>query len=302
MSPAFVFHPGYTCDLGPHIFPIEKYRLTYEALQREKAAPPEDWFEPEPASREALLRVHTPEYLDDFLNARWTPRTASSELPLTPEIVRANVLGAGGTILACEKALERGFAANLGGGHHHAFADLAAGFCYLNDIAIGIRDLQAAKRIRRAAVIDGDLHQGNGTARIFEGDDSVFTFSIHQEHNYPVKERSDLDIGLEDETADAEYLELLADAVKVVFERGKPDFVVYQAGADPYEHDVLGGLAITMEGMKQRDLLVIEACAERGVPVAATFGGGYAQRVADTVEIHANTCRALLEVAKAKTR
>jgi acetoin utilization deacetylase AcuC-like enzyme len=296
--PAFVFHPRYTCDLGPHVFPIQKYEMTHRALLATGLVAPEDWFEPTPAPREALLRVHTPEYLDDFFGLRWTWRTATSELPISREIVDAYVLGAGGTMLACEKAFERGFAANLGGGFHHAFADQAAGFCYLNDIAIGIRHLQAGGRIRRAAVLDCDLHQGNGTARIFQGDDTVFTFSIHQENNYPVKERSDLDIGLEDETGDAEYLAELERALPVVLERGRPDFVLYQAGADPYEHDVLGGLAITRQGLARRDKLVIEACAARKIPVAATFGGGYAEEVHDTVAIHTTTCLTLIDVAQ----
>ena len=299
--PAFVFHPAYTCDIGPHVFPILKYEKTYAALMRTGLVPEDDWFTPAPASREALLRVHTPEYLDDFFGVRWTRRTATSELPISEEIVNAYALGAGGTILAAEKALERGFAANLGGGFHHAFADHAAGFCYLNDIAIAIRHLQASQSIHRAAVIDCDLHQGNGTARIFHGDDTVFTFSIHQENNYPVKEESDLDIGLEDETGDAEYLTRLEEALPGVFERSRADFVVYQAGADPYEHDVLGGLAISLAGLARRDRLVIEACAVRQIPVVATFGGGYAQKLADTVAIHTTTCRTLIEVGREAT-
>jgi len=296
--PAFVFHPAYTCDIGQHVFPILKYELTQQALVRSGLVPDEDWFTPEPAPREALLRVHAPEYLDDFFGVRWTPRTAASELPITQEIVNAYALGAGGTMLAAEKALERGFAANLGGGFHHAFADQAAGFCYLNDIAIAIRHLQAGGRIRRAAVIDCDLHQGNGTARIFQGDDSVFTFSIHQENNYPVKEESDLDVGLADEAGDAEYLSQLERALPQVFAGNDPDFVVYQAGADPYEHDVLGGLAITRSGLAERDRMVIEACATRKIPVVATFGGGYAQQLEDTVAIHTATCRTLVEVSR----
>ena len=295
--PAFVFHPDYYADIGAHVFPIEKYGLARKMLLDSGDTTPEDWRAPEPATREELELVHTRAYLDDFLHARLTPRTAFSEFPLTPAIVRAYVLGAGGSILACHEALERGFASNCGGGFHHAFADLAAGFCYLNDIAIGIRVLQREKKIARAAVIDCDLHQGNGTARIFEGDDSVFTFSIHQENLYPVKERSDWDIGLEDHAGDARYLDELSRALPQIFERARPDFVVYQAGADPFEEDQLGDLGITRPGLLERDRLVLAECARRGVPCAVTLGGGYARRLSDTAAIHAGTLRTTLLVS-----
>ena len=295
--PVFVFHPDYHAEIGPHVFPIEKYGLTKQSLLDAGDTLPSDWLEPELATRDELALVHTREYLDDFLGVRLTPRTAFSEFPLTPEIVRAYVRGAGGTILACREALARGFAANSGGGFHHAFADLAAGFCYLNDIAIGIRVLQREGEIRRAAVVDCDLHQGNGTARIFQGDETVFTYSIHQENLYPVKERSDWDIGLEDHAGDARYLDELSRALPQIFERARPDFVVYQAGADPFEEDQLGDLGITRPGLLERDRLVLAACAERGVPCAVTLGGGYARYLSDTVAIHAGTCRMMLEVS-----
>lgn len=295
--PAFVFHPDYHADIGPHVFPIEKYGLAYKSLIDSGDTTPDEWLAPEPARREELELVHTREYLDDFLAARLTPRTAFSEFPISSEIVRAYVRGAGGSILACREALVRGLASNCGGGFHHAFADLAAGFCYLNDIAIGIRVLQRDKKIARAAVIDCDLHQGNGTARIFEGDDSVFTFSLHQENLYPVKERSDWDIGLEDHAGDARYLDELSRALPVIFERSRPDFVVYQAGADPFEEDQLGDLGITRPGLLERDRLVLEECVRRGVPCAVTLGGGYARRLADTVAIHAGTMRTTLLVS-----
>jgi acetoin utilization deacetylase AcuC-like enzyme len=295
--PAFVYHSDYFADIGVHVFPIEKYPGVRKALIDSGATKAGEWIEPPNATRDELALVHTKAYLDDFLNCRLTARTAFSEFPLTPEIVRAYVRGAGGTIVACREALERGFAGNCGGGFHHAFADLAAGFCYLNDIAIGIRVLQQEGRITRAAVIDCDLHQGNGTARIFEGDDSVFTFSIHQENLYPVKERSDWDIGLEDHAGDERYLDELARALPRIFERARPDFVVYQAGADPFEEDQLGDLGITRPGLLERDRLVLSACAERGIPCAVTLGGGYARRLADTVAIHAGTLRMMLTVS-----
>jgi acetoin utilization deacetylase AcuC-like enzyme len=298
--PVFVHHELYQADLGGHVFPMEKYGLVRRDLLASGATTADDWRAAPPASEAQLRLVHTPEYLDDFLNARWTPRTMSSELPLDAAVVRAFVLFTGGTIAAAREAMARGFAVNVGGGFHHAFADHAEGFCYLNDIAVGIRVLQEDGAIRRAAVIDCDLHQGNGTAHVFAGDDRVFTFSIHQERLYPVKQRSDLDVGLDDPAGDALYLAALEQALPVVFARGRPEFVVYQAGADPYADDQLGNLGITLAGLRERDRRVLAACAERGVPCAVTFGGGYARRVEDTVAIHAGTCRETLAVAAAR--
>jgi acetoin utilization deacetylase AcuC-like enzyme len=298
--PVFFHHELYQADLRGHVFPMEKYGLVRHALLAAGDTSPGDWRVAAPASEAELRLVHTPEYLDDFLNARWTHRTESSELPLDPPVVRAFVLFTGGTIAACREAIARGFAVNVGGGFHHAFADHAEGFCYLNDIAVGIRVLQHEGAIRRAAVIDCDLHQGNGTAHIFHGDPSVFTFSIHQERLYPVKQASDLDVGLDDPAGDARYLAALDAALPLVFERGQPELVVYQAGADPYEEDQLGNLGITLQGLRERDRRVLAACADRGVPCAVTFGGGYARRVEDTVAIHAGTCRETLAVAGAR--
>ena len=205
------------------------------------------------------------------------------------------MLSAGGTILAGRLALEGGWAMHLGGGFHHAFADKAEGFCYINDLAVGVRALQREGRISRAAVVDCDLHQGNGTARIFSGDDAVFTFSIHQRDLYPAKERSDLDIHLADGTGDDAYLTLLENALPQVFE-SRPNLVLYQAGADPYRDDLLGSLALTMEGLRERDRMVFTACRAAGVPAAGTLGGGDARRVDDTVAIHLGTCLAAREV------
>lgn len=287
----YVYSPAYYADFGPHVFPVEKYRLLYAAL-REAGEPDERFAEPAPASRRELELVHTPAYLDDLQACRWTERTRWSELPLTPEIVRLFVLSAGGTILASRLALERSWAMHLCGGFHHAFADRAEGFCYVNDLAVAVRVLQGEGTIARAAVLDCDLHQGNGTARIFQDDESVFTFSIHQRDLYPEKERSDLDIHLPDGTGDAPYLAHLRRVLPGILERARPDLVLYQAGADPYRDDQLGGLALSLEGLYERDRLVFEACAAAGVAVAGTLGGGYARRVADTVAIHAGTCRA----------
>ena len=295
---AVVHSPGYQCDVGTHLFPMEKFGLLRQRLVDAGDVAGDAFLEPAPASREDLLRVHTAEYLDDLEQLRWTLRTMSSELPLAADIVRAYQLAAGGTTLAAREALARGFGVNLGGGFHHAYPDHAEGFCYLNDIAVAIRTLQHEGRVRRAAVVDCDVHQGNGTARAFRGDDTVFTLSLHQQRNYPTpKEPGDLDVGLEDGTGDAEYLERLALALERIWESA-PELVIYQAGADAYREDQLGGLGLTLEGLEARDRMVLEGCARRGVPAAVTLGGGYARRLEDTVQIHLATCRLALALAR----
>jgi acetoin utilization deacetylase AcuC-like enzyme len=300
--PALVVHaPEYECDIGCHVFPTVKYRLVREGLMAAGAITGQEVLVPEPASREDLLLVHTPEYLDDLACLRRTPRTSMSELPLTEGIVRAYVLAAGGTTLAARQALLHGAGVHLGGGFHHAFADLASGFCYINDLAVAIRVLQREGAIRRAAVVDCDLHQGNGTAHLFRDDDDVFTFSIHQEHLYPVKEASDLDIGLENGADDSEFNGRLAEALPKVWAHA-PEIVLYQAGADPFEDDQLGSLRLTFAGLLERDRLVIAGCAERGIPVAVTLGGGYARRVSDTARIHQTTCEVALGIAARGTK
>lgn len=273
------------------MFQIDKYRRVYDLLLSSGSLAPEQILEPQPATVEDALRVHSREYMDDLLGFRHTARTYTSEIPISREIVEACFLAAGGTLLACEKALEEGGAVNPAAGFHHAFPDHAEGFCYLNDIAMGIRRLLDLGRIRRAAVIDCDLHQGNGTAVIFQRDPRVFTFSIHQENLYPVKQRSDWDIGLEDFTRDEDYLAKLAAAVPRILNEHRPDIVVYQAGVDPYEMDQLGALRLTRRGLGERDELVVEECRRRAVPIVGLLGGGYALNPAETVELHAQTCR-----------
>ena len=288
---------GYQCDIGRHVFPMEKFALVRAQLERTGAAAPGDFLEPAPASRDELLLVHEPEFLDDLEALRWTPRTTPSELPLEADIVRAYRLAAGGTVLAARAALERGAGLNLGGGFHHAFAGHAEGFCYLNDLAVAVRVLQREGRVSRVAVVDLDVHQGNGTARIFRDDPSVFTLSIHQERNYPgAKERSDLDVGLDNGIGDAAYDRVLAGALEAVWKFG-PEMVIYQAGADPYFDDQLGGLSLTREGLEARDRRVLEGAAARRIPAVVTLGGGYARRVEDTVDIHVTTCRVALGAA-----
>ena len=295
---ALVHSPAYHCDIGAHVFPMEKFGLLRQRLVVEDGIAEEAFLEPRSASRDDLLRVHTAEYLDDLEHLRWTRRTMSSELPLQADIIRAYRLAAAGTILAAREALIRGFGVNLGGGFHHAYPDHAEGFCYLNDIAVAIRVLQHGGGVQRAAVVDCDVHQGNGTARTFRGDSTVFTLSLHQERNYPTpKEPGDLDVGLEDGTGDAEYLERLERALEQVWAVG-PGLVIYQAGADAYGEDQLGGLGLTLAGLEARDRMVLEGCAHRGVPVAVTLGGGYARRLEDTVHIHLTTCRIALALAR----
>jgi len=289
--PVVVHSRHYECDIGPHVFPVLKYGLVLRRLIDEGAIVASNVLEPEMPSQETLALVHTPGYLEDLEQLRHGPRTWVSELPLTREIVTAYALAAGGTTLAARSALELGTAVHLGGGFHHAFADHAEGFCYVNDLAIAIRVAQREGLIRRAAVVDLDVHQGNGTADIFQGDESVFTLSIHQEANYPVpKARSDLDVGLDDGVSDAEYLDVLDRVLERVW-AARPELVLYQAGADPYRDDQLGGLSLTVDGLEARDRRVLDGCAQRGIPSVVTLGGGYARRVEDTVEIHTRTAR-----------
>jgi len=295
-----IYSPKYEADIGAHVFITAKYRLALEKLLREGTIRQEDVVEPTVAAREDLARVHTNEYLDDLLNYRMTGRTRRSELPITQEIVSAYLLAAGGTTQACRIAITEAevICAHLGGGWHHAFADHAEGFCYLNDVAIGIRAMQFEKRIKRAAVIDCDLHQGNGTAHIFENDSDVFTFSIHQENNYPAKQRSDWDIGLDDFAGDDEYLADLQAAVPKIYDEHKPELVVYVAGADPYFNDQLGSLHLTMHGLAHRDEMVIGEAAKRNIPLVTTTAGGYARHVQETVDIHVQTVQVAAKYAR----
>ena len=295
---AVVYSPAYQCDIGPHVFPVAKFRLLRDRLVASGEIAAGDVLEPAPASREDLLRVHAAEYLDDLDALRWTERTMFSELPLTAEIVRAYVAAAGGTTLAARESLARGAAINLGGGFHHAGPARAEGFCYVNDLAVAARALQGEGRVRRVAIVDLDVHQGNGTADVFAADPDVFTLSIHQEANYPSpKARSSLDVGLADGTGDDEYLARLDEALAPVWAFA-PELVLYQAGADPYRDDQLGGLGLSVGGLEARDRRVLEGAAARGVPVAVTLGGGYARQLEDTLRIHHGTCRVALAVAR----
>lgn len=279
---------AYEVDLFGHVFPVEKYRLTREEALRRGLAAQADLVEAHRAGAEDVLLIHTREYFDDFINERMTHRILRSEMALTPEIVESFLVTAGGTIAAAGFALSDGICVHMGGGFHHAYPDHAEGFCYLNDVAIAIAVLRREEKIERACVIDCDLHQGNGTAFIFSQDPDVFTFSIHQENNYPPKERSDLDIGLPDGAGDDLYLGELK-VIGEILDRQRPSIVFYLAGADPYRDDKLGGLSLSKDGLKKRDAMVFSECRKRKIPVCVVFAGGYAFDIADDVEIHVNT-------------
>ncbi|MDI6704286.1 MAG: histone deacetylase [bacterium] len=273
-----------------------KYRMIYEQLLKEGVVNREDFLEPSEALDSEVLLVHDPQWVEKLKRGSLSNlEILTLEIPYSEELVKETWLCAGGTILTCKHALNDGICIHLGGGFHHAFPDHGEGFCLLNDIAIGIRKLCLDGDIERAMIIDCDLHQGNGTAYIFARDENVFTFSIHQENNYPaVKERSDLDIGLEDGTTDEEYLTLLSAHIPRIVESFRPELILYVAGADVYEDDQLGGLNLTMEGLKKRDELVIGEALQNKIPIACVLAGGYARKVEDTVNIHVN----LVKVAK----
>lgn len=294
-----VYHPSYDLNLGAHVFPSQKFRLVAELLLRENLAAPEDFLSPEPARDEDILRVHTPDWVHKLKTGTLSPNDAMLlEIPYSREMVEAVWLATGGTILAAERALEDGFGINLGGGFHHAHPGHGEGFCAIHDVAVALRRLQADRRISKAMVVDTDVHQGNGTAAIFRNDPAVFTLSIHQENNYPAyKPPSSLDLEMPDRADDDEYLGALTPALQKSLDEFRPEIVFYLGGADPYCEDQLGGLALTKEGLKQRDRVVFEAARRRGIPVATTLAGGYARRVEDTVRIHANTILAARDVA-----
>jgi acetoin utilization deacetylase AcuC-like enzyme len=295
-----VYHPRYDLNLGPHVFPSQKFRLIYELLVSDGIAAADDFVRPEAAADEDLLRVHTKEWVKKLKTGTLTPSEIMKlEVPYSPELAEAVWLAAGGTILAGQCALRDGFGCNLSGGFHHAFPDHGEGFCAVHDVAVAIRRLQADGAIRKAMVIDTDVHHGNGTAYIFRDDPSVFTLSIHQENNYPAhKPPSSLDLDMMDRTDDQEYLSTLVPAVEKSLEEFRPDIVFYVGGADPYCEDQLGGLDLTKKGLQERDRRVFEAVRGRGIPVVTTLAGGYARRVEDTVRIHANTIVAAREVAE----
>ena len=294
------YSPHYYANIGDtHIFPIRKFELVRDRLLIEGTLSPEEIVEPDPATLDHVKLVHTDDYVSRLCAGQLTAREIRRlGLPWSQSLVRRSFYAVGGTISASVTALAEGFSANLAGGTHHSFADRGEGFCVLNDVAIAIRTLRKQRLIRRAAIIDCDVHQGNGTAMIFSEDPDTFTFSIHGANNYPLfKANSTVDIELPDRTNDTDYLKSLTHALPAVFD-WQPDLVFYLAGADPYMNDKLGRLSVSIDGLRKRDQLVLQGCFLREVPVATVMSGGYGKEISDTVEIHCNTIRTLRQVFK----
>ena len=292
-----VYSDSYDLNFGQHVFPTEKYRLVHDRLLSDGFASAQDFFAPEPASDEQILLVHKPEWVNKLKTGSLSYFDLMKlEIPYSEQMVKAFWLATGGTILASRNALRDRIGFNIGGGYHHAFAGHGEGFCAIHDVAVAIRVLQKEDAIKRAMVVDCDVHHGNGTAGIFAGDASVLTLSIHQFENYPTeKPPSTIDINLPDGVGDEEYLHELKEDLEPAIREFRPDLLMYIAGADPYREDQLGGLALTMEGLKARDRLVLETALGAGIPVSIALAGGYARNTDDTVTIHCNTAKVAKE-------
>jgi acetoin utilization deacetylase AcuC-like enzyme len=279
----------YDADIGTHIFRTEKFGGVRRTLL-ESASESFAFVEPPDYARTDFAGFFTPEYEEDLFTARESPATLRSELPVTPEIIHWQLVSAIGTYLAGQAALRDRISGHIGGGLHHACPDHAEGFCYVNDLAYAIWRLRKDNAIRTALVMDCDLHQGNGTAEYFGDDPRVFTFSIHDEWNYPMpKSRSTLDIGLPPGTDGTEYLRRLRSALDTIFSEFRPDMAIYQAGVDPYHRDQLGSLRLTADDLKERDHAVLEALRSRSIPTVITLGGGYPPTLEELVSLHAQT-------------
>lgn len=298
-----VWSPAYEVDIGPHVFPTAKYRMVVDRLLEDGVVGAGDLVEAAPVDDDALVRVHAPEYLEKIrTDAFSSMERIVLEVPFSDALVHSSRVCCGGTLLAARLALRDGIAVHVGGGFHHGFRDHGEGFCLLNDVAVAAAALLEEGAVRKVMVVDLDVHQGNGTAAIFADDPRVFTVSVHQERNYPAnKPPSDLDVGLDDRTGDAVYLEALDAHLPAAVDRFQPDLAFYLAGADPYREDQLGGLCLSREGLRRRDAFVFETLRSRGAAVAVTLAGGYAMREADTVAIHVATVEeaaAALRVAR----
>ncbi len=294
-----VYSESYYVDIGEHVFPTLKYRLLKRRIVADDGLKGRyDLVEPEKLRYDDIMTVHTTEYIDKLRNGTLSREEIyTMEVPYSAELVSAAVACCGGTLRTAKMALEAGAAVHLGGGFHHAFPDHGEGFCILNDIAVSIRVLQKSGMVKKALVVDCDLHQGNGTAYIFLDDPSVFTFSIHQQNNYPFyKPKSDMDIGLKDYTGDKVYLENLRDNVPKIINSFKPEIILYLAGADPYREDQLGNLGLSKKGLRQRDNFICSQARNFGVPLAITLAGGYAVNHDDTVDIHFGTVDECIKV------
>jgi acetoin utilization deacetylase AcuC-like enzyme len=321
-----VYSDDYYLPIGAHVFPAEKYERVHKRLLQIGVATPDDFVTPQPASDQDILLVHTPQYVNKLKTGTLSAHEELQlEIPYSPELVRAFWLAAGGSILAAECALKDKIAFNIGGGFHHAFPDHGEGFCMIHDVAVAIRRLQRDNKISRAMTVDCDVHHGNGTAAIFAGvrvpsaplpsigastlghstatkvrnahAGDVFTISLHQENNYPMsKPPSSIDIDLPDEIGDDDYLAWLDNALSSGLRQFEPELICYIAGADPYREDQLGGLSLTIEGLKRRDELLFRVAQARDIPVMVAYAGGYARKVEDTVTIHCNTVIAAKEI------
>jgi acetoin utilization deacetylase AcuC-like enzyme len=321
-----IYSDDYYLPIGSHVFPAEKFARIHKRLLETGVAEAKDFVVPQPASDQDILLVHTPKYVHKLKTGTLSAREElEMEIPYSPELVRAFWLSAGGSMLAADYALNDGIAINIGGGFHHAFPDHGEGFCMIHDVAVAIRRMQRDDKIRTAMTLDCDVHQGNGTAAIFAGvrvpsdplpsaggptipasrpakvrhahAGDVFTISLHQEHNYPAwKPPSSIDVDLPDEIGDDDYLAWLDNALSSGLRQFEPELLCYIAGADPYMEDQLGGLSLTIEGLKRRDELVFRVAKARDIPVMVTYAGGYARKVDDTVTIHCNTVLAAKEV------
>jgi len=320
-----VYSDDYYLPIGSHVFPAEKYKRIHDRLLASGIAEPSDFVTPHPATDEDVLLVHTPQYIEKLKTGTLSQREQMElEVPFSPALVKAFWLAAGGSILAADNAISNGIAISIGGGFHHAFPDHGEGFSMIHDVAIAIRRMQRDGKIRTAMTVDCDVHQGNGTAAIFAGTRTageplpsvptstptpaktkmrgghpgdVFTISLHQENNYPAwKPPSSIDVNLPDKIGDDDYLAWLDNALSSGLRQFDPELLCYIAGADPYREDQLGGLSLTIDGLKKRDELVFRVAKARGIPVMVTLAGGYARNVEDTVTIHCNTVIAATEV------
>ena len=293
------YHPIYKHPLPEgHRFPMEKYELLPQQLLHEGTCSGHNFFEPEKPNDKYIVAIHDPEYYYELVNLTLDQRAARKiGFPLSRALVEREVIIADGTIKASEYALKHGIAMNIAGGTHHAYTNRGEAFCLLNDQAIGARFLQNKGLANKVLIVDLDVHQGNGTAEIFQNDDSVFTFSMHGKSNYPFKkELSDLDIALDNDTNDYTYLKFLKGTLPKLIDEQQPDFIYYLSGVDVIASDKLGKLGMSVEGCKERDRFVLQTCKDHSIPVMCSMGGGYSADIKIIVNAHANTYRLAQEI------
>ena len=293
------YHPIYKHNLPEgHRFPMEKYDLLPQQLLYEGTCKEENFFKPEIPNNKYVFMVHDPEYVSDLMNITLNQKAARKiGFPLNEDLIAREMIIADGTIKASEFALKYGIAMNIAGGTHHAFTNKGEGFCMLNDQAIGARYLQNKELANKILIVDLDVHQGNGTAEIFQNDPTVFTFSMHGKSNYPFhKEISDLDIPLDNGTEDELYLSILKETLPKLIKKQQPDFIYYLCGVDVINTDKLGKLSLTIEGCKERDRFVLQICKNYNIPVMCSMGGGYTPDIKVIIDAHANTFRLAQEI------